>query len=116
MFNYFFEFDQGLMSMRSLSSVADSSAVYVLLIKASSLDPTKRSIMSDLFDVNIITIEQAAWIPRQMQIAPPLNLSNKKLISLGKKYFSILPQDLPYYPKIPLTLHAQLDQTKHNQE
>jgi hypothetical protein len=38
------------------------------------------------------------------------------MISLGKKYFSILPQDLSYYPKIPLTLCVQLDQTKQNQE
>jgi hypothetical protein len=51
-----------------------------------------------------------------LQIAPPLTYFNKKLISLGKKYFSILPQGLLYYPEIPLTLHAQLDQMEHNQE
>jgi hypothetical protein len=38
------------------------------------------------------------------------------LISLGKKYFSILLQDLLYYPEIPLILRAQLNQTEHNQE
>jgi hypothetical protein len=38
------------------------------------------------------------------------------LISLGKKYFSIPPQDVPYYLEIPLTLRAQLDQTEQNQE
>jgi hypothetical protein len=86
------------------------------LIKASSLDLIKKSILFDLFSVGIITIEQAAQIPIQLQIAPPLTLSNKKLISLGKKYFSILPQDLLYYLEIPLTLRAQLDQTEHNQE
>jgi hypothetical protein len=95
--------------MRSLSSALDSSAVYVPLIKASSLDLIKISILSDLFDLGIITIEQAARIPIQLQIAPLLTLSNKKLISSGKKYFSILPQDMPYYPEIPLTLHVQLD-------
>jgi len=52
----------------------------------------------------------------QLQIAPPLTLSNKKLISLGKKCFSISPEDLPYYLEIPLTLRAQLDQTEQNQE
>jgi hypothetical protein len=30
---------------------------------------------------------------------------------LGKN-FLISPQNLPYCPKIPLILHAQLDQTK----
>jgi hypothetical protein len=97
------------MSMRTLSLAVDSSVVYVPLIKASSLDLIKRSILSDLFGVDIITVEQIAWIPIQLQIAPPLNLSNKKLISLGKKYFLIPPQDLPYYPEIPLTLRVQLD-------
>ncbi len=57
MFNYFFEFDKGIMSMRSLSSAPNSSIVYVPLIKASSLNLIKRSILSDLFDINIITIE-----------------------------------------------------------
>jgi hypothetical protein len=52
----------------------------------------------------------------QLQIAPLLTLFNKKLISLGKKYFSIPLEDLPYYLEIPLTLRAQLDQTKQNQE
>jgi hypothetical protein len=63
-----------------------------------------------------ITVEQAARIPIQLQITPLLTLSNKKLISLGKKYFSIPPWNLPYYIEIPLTLHAQLDQTEQNQE
>jgi hypothetical protein len=80
------------------------------------LDLIKKSILSDLFGAGIITIEQATRIHIQLQIAPPLTLSNKKLISLGKKYFSILPQDLLYYPDIPLTLRAQLDQTEHNHE
>ncbi len=112
MFNYFFEFDQGLMSMRSLKLAPDSSAVYVLLIKTSSLDLIKILILSDLFGTGIIIVEHAAWIPIQLQIAPLLTLSNKKMISLGKKYFLILPQDLSYYPEIPLTLRAQINQTK----
>jgi hypothetical protein len=52
----------------------------------------------------------------QLQIAPSLTLFSKKLISLGKKYFSIPPQDMPYYHEIPLTLRAQLDQMEENQE
>jgi len=56
------------MNMRSLSSTPDSLVVYVPLIKASSLDLIKRSILSDLFGANIITVEQAARIPIQLQI------------------------------------------------
>jgi hypothetical protein len=97
------------MNMRLLSSALDNSIMYVPLIKASSMDMIKRSILSDLFGTIIIIIEHASQIPIQRQIAPLLTLSNKKLISLGKKNFSIPPQDLPYYPEIPLTLCAQLD-------
>jgi hypothetical protein len=98
MFNYFFELDQGLMNMRSLSLALDSLTVYIPLIKASIMNLIKRSILSDLFGANIITVEQAERIPIQLQIALSLTLSNKKLISLGKKYFSILPQDLLSQP------------------
>jgi hypothetical protein len=38
------------------------------------------------------------------------------LISVGKKYFCIPPQDLPYYPEIPLILRAQLNQMEQNQK
>jgi len=79
------------MSMKLLSSAPNNLAVYVPLIKASSLDVIKRSFLFDLFGAKIITIEKATQIPIQLQIAPLLTLSNKKLISLGKKYFSIPP-------------------------
>jgi len=39
--------------MRSLNSTPNISAVYVPLIKASSLDLIKRSILSDLFGVGL---------------------------------------------------------------
>ncbi len=45
------------MSRRLFSSALDNSAMYVPLIKASSLDLIKRSILSDLFGVGIITVE-----------------------------------------------------------
>jgi hypothetical protein len=85
MFNYFFEFNQGLMNMKSLNLALDNLAKYVPLIKASSLDLIKRSILFDLFSAGIIKIEHATQIPIQLQIIPLLTLSNKKLISLGKK-------------------------------
>ncbi len=45
------------MNMKSLSSAPDSSVVYVPLIKVSSLDLIKRSILSDLFSVGIVIVE-----------------------------------------------------------
>jgi len=87
------------MSMRLLSSAPDNSTVYVPLIKASSLDMIKKSILFDLFGVVIITIEHASQIPIQLQIAPPLTLSNKKLISLGKKTSRFRPKAYRIIPK-----------------
>jgi hypothetical protein len=52
--------------MKLLSLAPDSSVVYIPLIKASSLDLIKRSILSDLFGAGIITVELAAQIPIQL--------------------------------------------------
>jgi hypothetical protein len=40
--------------------------VYIPLMKASSLDLIKRSILSDLFGANIIIVEQVTQIPIQL--------------------------------------------------
>jgi hypothetical protein len=56
MFNYFFELNQGFMNMRLLNLALNSLDVYIPLIKASSLDLIKISILSDLFDTGIFTI------------------------------------------------------------
>jgi hypothetical protein len=48
-----------------------------------------------------ITIEQATFTPICLLIAPVLSFTKKKLISLGKKYFLIPLEHLPYYPEIP---------------
>jgi hypothetical protein len=45
------------MSLRSMSLAPDSSVVYVLLIKASSLDLIKKLILSDLLCADIITVQ-----------------------------------------------------------
>jgi hypothetical protein len=38
-----------------------------------------------------------------------LSFTKKKLISLGKKYFSIALEHLPYYLEIPSALYTQID-------
>ncbi len=53
-----------------------------------------------MFNLVAITIEQAAFLPIRLLIALVLSLINKKLISLGTKYFLITLKHLPDYPKI----------------
>lgn len=60
-------------------------------------DITRQLILSDLFGAGVITIKQGVRLPIYLLIAAVLLLTNKKLILLYKKYFSILPQNLPYY-------------------
>jgi hypothetical protein len=54
-------FNKGLGSAsKKLSSAPNNSAMYVPLIKASSLDLIKRSILFHLFGAGIIIVEQVA--------------------------------------------------------
>ncbi len=99
-FNYFFEFNEGHVSMQSLCSTPDSEAVNVPLINATNISLICQSLLSDMFNVVGITIKQGAFLPIHLSIAPVLSLIEKKPISLGKKYFSIPLEHLLYYLKI----------------
>ncbi len=68
-----------------------------------------QSLLSDLFNTAAITIEQATFLPIHLSITPILSFTKKKLISMGKKYFSIPLNHLPYYPEIPGALYTQID-------
>jgi hypothetical protein len=105
-FNYFFEFDEGHVNMQSMCSTSNSEAVNVPLVNATNISLIHQSFLSDLFNVATIIIEQAAFLPIRLSIAPMLSLTRKKLISLGKKYFLIPFEHLSYYPKILGALHA----------
>lgn len=113
-FNYFFEFDEGHLSMQSLCSTLDSEAVNVPLVNATNISLIRQSLLSDLFNVVAITIELATFLPIHLSIAPVLSLIEKKLISLGNKNFSIPLEHLPYYPKIHGAFHTQID-NEHEQ-
>jgi hypothetical protein len=54
------------MNMKSLSLALHSLGVYVPLIKVSSLDLIKKSILFNLFNVGIIIVEQVTRIPIQL--------------------------------------------------
>jgi hypothetical protein len=83
-FNYFFEFDEGHVSMRSLCSTSDNEAVNVPLVNATNINLIRQSILFNPFNVAAITIEQVVFLPIHLLIAPVLSLINKKLISLGR--------------------------------
>ncbi len=99
-FNYFFEFNEGHVNMRFLCSTPNSEAVNVPLVNATNIGLIHQSLLSDLFNIAAITIEHAMFLPICLSIAPVLSLTEKKLISLGKKYFSIPLEHLLYYPEI----------------
>ena len=114
-FNYFFEFDRGLMSMRPLCSSPDTDAKNYPLISLDNLSLIRKSVLSDLYGAGIVTLEQALTVPLILPIIPPLTLPNKKLVSLGKKYFSIPPEFLEYYPALPADVRSQID-NNHSDE
>jgi hypothetical protein len=108
-FNYFFEFDESHVSMQSLYSTPNNEAINVPLVNATNINLIRQSLQSNLFNVVVITIEQATFLPIRLSITRVLSLIEKKLISLSKKYLSIPLEHLPYYPKIFGAFRAQID-------
>ncbi|XP_078732831.1 uncharacterized protein LOC144947479 isoform X1 [Lampetra fluviatilis] len=107
--NYFFEVDEGVLSMRHLSSTPDNEVTCVPLIVPENIDLVRRSILQDLFGTNVNTIEEGTFESIRLPTAPVSSLSNKKLASLSKKYFSIPPKHLPYFPAVPIEISSQID-------
>lgn len=105
--NYFFEIEQGHLNMRLLTSSPSSSAIDVPLIHPNNINITQQLILSNLCGTCVITIKQAMWLPIRLPITHVISLSNKKLSSHSKEYFSISPQNLPYYLAIPVVLQSQ---------
>jgi hypothetical protein len=95
--------------MRSLCSTLDSEAVNVPLVNATNISLIRQSLLSNLFNVATITIEQAVFLPIRLSITPVLSFTEKKPISLGKKYFLIPLKHLLYYPEILSAFHAQIN-------
>jgi hypothetical protein len=95
--------------MRSLCSTPDSEAINVPLVNATNISLISQLFLSNLFNIVVITFEQAAFLPIRLSIAPVLSLTENKLISLGKKYFSIPFEHMPYYLEIPSALRVQID-------
>jgi hypothetical protein len=56
-FNYFFEFNEGHVNMRSLCSTSDNEAVNIPLVNATNINLIRQSLLFDLFNVATITIK-----------------------------------------------------------
>jgi hypothetical protein len=84
----------------------NNEAVNVPLVNATNISLICQSLLSDMFNVATIVIEQVTFLPIRLLIAPVLSLTEKKLISLGNKYFSIPPKRMSYYLEIPSALCA----------
>ncbi|CAK9217450.1 unnamed protein product [Sphagnum troendelagicum] len=105
-FNYLFEFDEGHVNMRSLCSMPNSEVVNIPLINATNINLIHQSLLFNMFNVTAITIKQTTFLPIHLSITHVLSLTKKKLISLGKKHFSIPLEHLSYYPEILDAFHA----------
>ncbi|CAM6017354.1 unnamed protein product [Sphagnum balticum] len=61
-FNYFFEFDEGHVNMRSPCSMLDNEAINIPLVNATNISLIRQSLLSNLFNAITITIEQVAFL------------------------------------------------------
>ena len=58
------------------------------------------------------SVDRSQWSMENITLPkhPGIELKNSKLISLAKKYFSIPPQMLHYYPNIPENIQSMIEQ------
>jgi hypothetical protein len=101
--NYFFEIDQGIVSMRHLVSTPDNEAVQFPMLLPENIDSDRQAIFFDLFGSGVKSIDDFTSVDmvKLLRVELKEQLTNKKLKSLSKKYFSIPPEVLSYYPSVP---------------
>lgn len=96
---YFFEFDEGIISMKHLASSPESEQVCVPLIQPGTAGFVRSALLNELFGVSSILDLSAKSIntlrlPRHLGIP----LTAKKILSISKKYFSIPACYVSYFP------------------
>ena len=106
--NYFFEFENGTVTYRHLSSSPDSEAVHFPMCYTSNLDILKHSLAMELFGA----ADRSLWSMDQIKLPKHqgITLQAAKLSSLSKKYFSIPLTRLGYYPNVPEDLQVDEDE------
>ncbi len=100
--NYFFEIDQGIVSMRHLVSTPDNEAIQFSMLLLENIDSVCQAILFDLFGSDVKSIDDVTSVDMVKLLCVELKeqLTNKKLKSLSKKYFFISPEVLSYYPSV----------------
>ena len=111
-FNCLFEFDEGHLSIKHLSSTPDTDVAHIQLIKKENFEISRISILRYIFGSRVDTIEEVVNKSHRIHL-PTIDvfvLSSKKLALLLKKYFSTPPQYLAFYPAVPIgfTEHSDL--------
>jgi hypothetical protein len=98
--NYFFEIDQGLVSMRHLVSTPNNEAVQFPMLLPENIDSIRQVILFYLFGSGVKSVDDVTSIDmvKLLRVELKEQLTNKRLKSLSKKYFSIPPEVLSYYP------------------
>jgi hypothetical protein len=101
--NYFFEIDQGIVSMCHLVSTPNNEAVQFPMLLPENIDSVRQAILFDLFGSGVKSIDDVTSVDmvKLLRVELKEQLTNKKLKSLSKKYFSIPPEVLSYYPSVP---------------
>jgi hypothetical protein len=101
--NYFFEIDQGIVSMRHLVSTPDNEAIQFPMLLPENIDFVRQMILFDLFGSGVKSIDDVMSVDmvKLLRVELKEQLTNKKLKLLSKKYFSIPPKVLSYNPSVP---------------
>jgi hypothetical protein len=101
--NYFFEIDQGIVSMRHLVNTPDNEAIQFPMLLPENIDSVRQAILFNLFGSGVKSIDDVTSVDmvKLPRVELKEQLTNKKLKSLSKKYFSIPPEILSYYPSVP---------------
>ena len=97
---YFFEMDRGTVTYRHTGDSPDAEASVHSLLRA-DYNVVKKALLQELFGVSLVSELSAASINSlKLPRHKGNTLTKKKVKSLSKKYFSIPPQYLPYYPTV----------------
>ncbi|CAK9862504.1 unnamed protein product [Sphagnum jensenii] len=89
--------------MRHLVSTLDNEAVQFSMLLPDNIDSIRQAILFDLFGGGVKSIDDVMSVDMVKLPCVELKeqLTNKKFKSLSKKYFSIPPEVLSYYPSVP---------------
>ena len=96
--NFFYEFSQGYCTFRRLANTPDNEAVSIKLTKP--IPELRKQILQDLFIET--DLKKVKMVNLLLPKHPGRPITQKKIKSLGKKYFSIPEKYLKYYPPLPV--------------